>query len=139
MNFPFFIQIFYLSLVLLHVDFAMAAPGSFSGNIEDDYLDGNGGNLAAGLVLFAIVAFVIHLIEKGEIFSFLQDVAKSISFIATIYLTAFWFLTPVVGLALLLQSFGVEKGISGIIALPVGLFVAYKLFPVYEAWRGAKR
>lgn len=95
-------------------------------------------NAAAAIVVLAIIALIIHLVEKGEFLGFLKDVAKGLSFIATIYLVAFWFLACIVVIAVLLQAFGLSKDTSGMIAFPTGLYAAYKIFSAYQDWRNPK-
>ena len=99
---------------------------------------GGFGDVGGGFVLLAVIAIAIHLIEKGEFFGFLRDIAKGVSFIATMYLMVFWFLVCIVGVALALQAVGFEKSTSGWIAFPAGLVLAYKIFSLYEDWRAKK-
>lgn len=63
--------------------------------------DGGNGNVIVGMVALGILAFIIHLIEKGEFLGFLKDIAKGVSFLATMYLGVFFFLACMLVIALL--------------------------------------
>ena len=97
--------------------------------------DDGTGNVAGAMFLLALVAFAIHLIERGEFLDSLRDLAKGLSVIATMYLMVFWLVVCVVAIALALQAIGMEKSMSAFIAIPTGLVVAYKLFAMYQDWR----
>ena len=105
----------------------------------NDLEPGTSGDIAGGLVLLAVIAFAIHLVEKGEVGGLLRDLAKGLSFFATMYLIVFWFIACIVFVALMLQSFGMEKSTSGFIAFPAGLVLAYKIYGAYESWRSGRQ
>ena len=96
-------------------------------NELDNFSSGNGDALA-GLVLLAIIAFAIRLLEQGALLSFLGDIGKGIVFIAGIYLVAFIFLACIVLASLAFQVIGLEKSTSGFFALPIGIVIGYKIF-----------
>jgi Fe2+ transport system protein B len=104
----------------------------------NDLESGSSGDIAQGLVLLAAIAFVIHLVEKGEFGGFLRDLAKGLSFLAAMYLMVFWFIACIAAVAFLLRSIGLEKSTSGFIAFPAGLYLAYKIYCAYESWRRRK-
>jgi hypothetical protein len=54
------------------------------------------------------------------------------------YLFVFWFLGWGIAIALLLQSFEMEKSMSGFIGLPVGIFIAYKIYALFAPSDKAK-
>lgn len=101
--------------------------------------DGSRGDVIVGLAVLGILAFMIHLVEKGEFLSFLKDAAKGLSFLATIYLAGLMFAACIVGIALLLQAIGVSTDSAWlVISLPLGILVALKLFGAYQDWRSQK-
>lgn len=101
--------------------------------------DGGNGNVIVGMVVLGILAFIVHLIEKGEFLGFLKDIAKGLSFLATIYLAGLMFAACIVAIAVLLQTIGVSKDSAwNIISLPLGIWVALMLFGVYQDWRNPK-
>ncbi len=101
--------------------------------------DGEPVNLVAGLILFAIVALVIHLVESGQFLRSLVEFAKSIAWLASLYLTLFCIVFVIGAISAILQALGLEKSIASWIALPVGLVVGFKLAWAYLDWRTKRK
>jgi len=106
--------------------------------IDQPWIDSDHDNhidLGSAIVLFAIVAVVIHLIEKGAVLSSLIDLAKGLSLLATMYLTVFLFFACLLVVVGVLNRLGLGSLMSLLIGCPLGLFIAWKLFGAYQDWR----
>jgi len=128
------IRILALTVAVTVSEVAHAGPDQPWNELES----GSSGDIAGGLILLAVIAFAIHLVEKGEIGGFFRDLAKGLSFLATMYLMVFWFIACIAAVAFLLRSIGLEKSTAGLIAFPAGLALAYKLYGAYESWRSRR-
>ena len=91
------------------------------------------------LFLFAVLAFAVHLAAKTRALGALQHFAKGLTFLASIYLSAFFFLSCLSGIARFLHFFGMERDLASLVAFPFGLAMAFKLYTVYERWRVQKK
>ena len=70
---------------LLLVAFALLTPIVAFAGIDKPWNetdDGGNGSVIVGLAVLGILAFIIHLVEKGEFLGFLKDIAKGLSFLA---------------------------------------------------------
>lgn len=101
----------------------------------NDFEGGSGNGYIGGLVAVAAIAFVINLIDKGQVSGFIQ----SLRFLASIYLMGFGLIACQIVVFLLLVSLGMDRGAWwGWISFPLGFVAAYKLYSAYENWRGGK-
>ncbi|WP_157991511.1 hypothetical protein [Caldimonas tepidiphila] len=88
------------------------------------------------LFLFALVALAVHGVLKSGRMRQLQELARSLAFLASAYLAGFFFLASVSAVARFLHLLlGVERETSGLIAVPIGLVLACWIYTAYEKWR----
>lgn len=97
--------------------------------------DGASGSLWPALFLLAGLAVAVHLAARDRS----ADLPRPLAFVASAYLAGFFFLASAAGIARFLQLFGIQKDLSGLIAVPLGLVLALRLHAAYEKWRLHRR
>lgn len=96
-------------------------------------------DLWSGLFVAAALAFAVHLVLRGRgARAALRDMAKALAFLASAYLAGFFFLGSVSAIARFLLAAGMERDLSVLLAVPLGVVVAYRLHTAYERWRVPK-